>query len=287
MKLVTFSQNGLTKVGAISDEAIVDLSELVNDEPWNLIRIIDNAESLKLARELLNNPEQTIKLDEVVLEAPILRPRKFLGLGMNYKKHVEELKDKGFQTSDYQVWFNKQVSCVNGPFSPIEKPRVSDALDYECELAFVIGKSCRHVKAEDASSVIAGYMIANDVTVRDWQLHTPTWTIGKSFDTHGPIGPALVTPDEIEDPHNLDIRLYVNDEIRQDSNTSDMIYNCFDMIEYLSTVFTLEPGDIFATGTPEGVGTGFDPPKFLKVGDTVRCEIEGLGAIENEVIPEQ
>ena len=278
MKLVTFSQNGLTKVGAISDEAIVDLSELINDEPWNLIRIIDNAESLKLARELLNNPKQTIKLDEVVLEAPILRPRKFLGLGMNYKKHVEELKDKGFQTSDYQVWFNKQVSCVNG---------VSDALDYECELAFVIGKSCRHVKAEDASSVIAGYMIANDVTVRDWQLHTPTWTIGKSFDTHGPIGPALVTPDEIEDPHNLDIRLYVNDEIRQDSNTSDMIYNCFDMIEYLSTVFTLEPGDIFATGTPEGVGTGFDPPKFLKVGDTVRCEIEGLGAIENEIIPEQ
>ena len=287
MKLVTFSQNGLTKVGAISDEAIVDLSELVNDEPWNLIRIIDNAESLRLARELLNNPKQTIKLDEVVLEAPILRPRKFLGLGMNYKKHVEELKDKGFQTSDYQVWFNKQVSCVNGPFSPIEKPRVSDALDNECELAFVIGKSCRHVKAEDASSVIGGYMIANDVTVRDWQLHTPTWTIGKSFDTHGPIGPALVTPDEIEDPHNLDIRLYVNDEIRQDSNTSDMIYNCFDMIEYLSTVFTLEPGDIFATGTPEGVGTGFDPPKFLKVGDTVRCEIEGLGAIENEVIPEQ
>ena len=269
MKLVTFSQNGLTKVGAISDDAIVDLSELVNDEPWNLIRIIDNAESLKLARELLNNPKQTIKLDEVVLEAPILRPRKFLGLGMNYKKHVEELKDKGFQTSDYQVWFNKQVSCVNGPFSPIEKPRVSDALDYECELAFVIGKSCRHVKAEDASSVIAGYMIANDVTVRDWQLHTPTWTIGKSFDTHGPIGPALVTPDEIEDPHNLDIRLYVNDEIRQDSNTSYMIYNCFDMIEYLSTVFTLEPGDIFATGTPEGVGTGFDPPKFLKVGDRI------------------
>ena len=139
MKLVTFSQNGLTKVGAISDEAIVDLSELVKDEPWNLIRLIENAESLKLAKGLIKNPKQTIKLDEVVLEAPILRPRKFLGLGMNYKKHVEELKDKGFQTSDYQVWFNKQVSCINGPFSPIEKPRVSDALDYECELAFVIG----------------------------------------------------------------------------------------------------------------------------------------------------
>ena len=287
MKLITFSQNGLIKVGAILNEEIVDLSALVKDEPWNLIRLIENTESLKFARELLNNPKQTIKLGEVALEAPILRPRKFLGLGMNYKRHVEELKDKGFKTSDHQVWFNKQVSCVNGPFSPIEKPRVSDALDYEGELAFVIGQRCRHVKAEDASSVIAGYMIANDVTVRDWQLHTPTWTIGKSFDTHGPIGPALVTPDEIEDPHNLDIRLYVNDEIRQDSNTSDMIYNCFDMIEYLSTVFTLEPGDIFATGTPEGVGTGFDPPKFLKVGDTVRCEIEGLGAIENEVIPEQ
>ena len=287
MKLITFSQNGLIKVGAILNEEIVDLSALVKDEPWNLIRLIENTESLKFARELLNNPKQTIKLGEVALEAPVLRPRKFLGLGMNYKKHVEELKDKGFKTSDYQVWFNKQVSCVNGPFSPIEKPRVSDALDYEGELAFVIGQRCRHVKAEDASSVIAGYMIANDVSVRDWQLHSATWTIGKSFDTHGPIGPALVTPDEIEDPHNLDIRLYVNDEIRQDSNTSDMIYSCFDMVEYLSTVFTLEPGDIFATGTPEGVGTGFNPPKFLRVGDTVRCEIEGLGAIENEVIAEQ
>ena len=287
MKLITFSQNGLIKVGAILNEEIVDLSALVENEPWNLIRLIENTESLKFARELLNNPKQTIKLGEVALEAPILRPRKFLGLGMNYKRHVEELKDKGFKTSDYQVWFNKQVSCVNGPFSPIEKPRVSDALDYEGELAFVIGQRCRHVKAEDASSVIAGYMIANDVSVRDWQLHSATWTIGKSFDTHGPIGPALVTPDEIEDPHNLDIRLYVNDEIRQDSNTSDMIYSCFDMVEYLSTVFTLEPGDIFATGTPEGVGTGFNPPKFLRVGDTVRCEIEGLGAIENEVIAEQ
>jgi 2-keto-4-pentenoate hydratase/2-oxohepta-3-ene-1,7-dioic acid hydratase in catechol pathway len=287
MKLITFSQNGLIKVGAILNEEIVDLSALVKDEPWNLIRLIENTESLKFARELLNNPKKTIKLGEVALEAPILRPRKFLGLGMNYKRHVEELKDKGFKTSDYQVWFNKQVSCVNGPFSPIEKPRVSDALDYEGELAFVIGQRCRHVKAEDASSVIAGYMIANDVSVRDWQLHSATWTIGKSFDTHGPIGPALVTPDEIEDPHNLDIRLYVNDEIRQDSNTSDMIYSCFDMVEYLSTVFTLEPGDIFATGTPEGVGTGFNPPKFLRVGDTVRCEIEGLGAIENEVIAEQ
>ena len=287
MKLITFSHNGLIKVGAILNEEIVDLSALVENEPWNLIRLIENTESLKFARELLNNPKQTIKLGEVALEAPILRPRKFLGLGMNYKRHVEELKDKGFKTSDYQVWFNKQVSCVNGPFSPIEKPRVSDALDYEGELAFVIGQRCRHVKAEDASSVIAGYMIANDVSVRDWQLHSATWTIGKSFDTHGPIGPALVTPDEIEDPHNLDIRLYVNDEIRQDSNTSDMIYSCFDMVEYLSTVFTLEPGDIFATGTPEGVGTGFNPPKFLRVGDTVRCEIEGLGAIENEVIAEQ
>ncbi len=287
MKLITFSQNGLIKVGAILNEEIVDLSALVKDEPWNLIRLIENTESLKFARELLNNPKKTIKLGEVALEAPILRPRKFLGLGMNYKRHVEELKDKGFKTSDYQVWFNKQVSCVNGPFSPIEKPRVSDALDYEGELAFVIGQRCRHVKAEDASSVIAGYMIANDVSVRDWQLHSATWTIGKSFDTHGPIGPALVTPDEIEDPHNLDIRLYVNDEIRQDSNTSDMIYSCFDMVEYLSTVFTLEPGDIFATGTPEGVGTGFNPPKYLRVGDTVRCEIEGLGAIENEVIAEQ
>ena len=287
MKLITFSQNGLIKVGAILNEEIVDLSALVENEPWNLIRLIENTESLKFARELLNNPKKTIKLGEVALEAPILRPRKFLGLGMNYKRHVEELKDKGFKTSDYQVWFNKQVSCVNGPFSPIEKPRVSDALDYEGELAFVIGQRCRHVKAEDASSVIAGYMIANDVSVRDWQLHSATWTIGKSFDTHGPIGPALVTPDEIEDPHNLDIRLYVNDEIRQDSNTSDMIYSCFDMVEYLSTVFTLEPGDIFATGTPEGVGTGFNPPKFLRVGDTVRCEIEGLGAIENEVIAEQ
>jgi len=184
------------------------------------------------------------------------------------------------------VWFNKQVSCVAGPYDPVHKPWVSDQFDYEGELGVVIGKRCRHVRAEEAGEVVAGYVVVNDLSVRDWQMRAPTHTLGKSFDTHGPFGPWLVTPDEIPDPHALRIRTWVNGELRQDSNTSLMIHRIEAMVAELSTAFTLEPGDILSTGSPAGVGGLMDPPRYLNPGDLVRVEIESIGAIENRVIPE-
>ena len=167
-------------------------------------------------------------------------------------------------------------------------PRVSSLLDYEAELAIVIGKRCRHVPVENAHEVIAGYTIANDVSVRDWQLRTPTMTIGKSFDTHGPLGPWIVTADELGDPHDLGIRTFVNDELRQDSNTGEMIFNCYEQVAHLSEAFTLEPGDVIATGTPAGIGAVRQPfpDGLLKVGDVVRIEIDGIGELQNTVIEE-
>jgi 2-keto-4-pentenoate hydratase/2-oxohepta-3-ene-1,7-dioic acid hydratase in catechol pathway len=163
-------------------------------------------------------------------------------------------------------------------------PSVSDKLDYEAELGVVIGMRCRHVSREQARLVIAGYTVCNDVSVRDWQSRAQTMTLGKSFDTHGPIGPWIVTDDEVPDPHALRLRAFVNGEVRQDSNTADMIYDIYEQIAYLSMVMTLEPGDVLATGTPAGVGVGMVPPCFLKLGDVVRIEVEGVGAIENKVI---
>src|SRR6185312_8915549 len=223
-------------------------------------------------------------LDEVRLLAPA-RPRKFLAIGLNYADHIAE---SGMEAPQFPVFFNKQVTCVTGPNDDVHMPRVSNLLDYEGELAVVIGTRCRHVPEDRAHEVVAGYTIANDVSVRDWQVRTPTMTMGKSFDTHGPLGPWLVTPDELGDPHDLTIRTYVGDELRQDGNTSEMIYNCFQQIAHLSAAFTLEPGDVIATGTPAGIGAARQPfPQgLLKVGDVVRIEIDGIGWLENSVVEE-
>jgi 2-keto-4-pentenoate hydratase/2-oxohepta-3-ene-1,7-dioic acid hydratase in catechol pathway len=159
-------------------------------------------------------------------------------------------------------------------------------VDYEGELAFVIGRRCRHVPADRAPEVIAGYTIVDDVSVRDWQLRSPTMTMGKSFDTHGPMGPWMVTADEVGDPHGLHLRTWVNGELRQEATTDQLMYNCWEMVEHLSTVFTLEPGDVISTGTPSGVGIAMRPPRLLKSGDTVRIQIEGIGTLENPVIDE-
>jgi 2-keto-4-pentenoate hydratase/2-oxohepta-3-ene-1,7-dioic acid hydratase in catechol pathway len=223
-------------------------------------------------------------LDEVRLLAPVL-PRKFLAIGLNYADHIAE---SGMEAPEFPVFFNKQVTCVVGPGDDVHLPRVSNLLDYEGELAVVIGTRCRHVPAERAHEVIAGYTIANDVSVRDWQLRTPTMTMGKSFDTHGPLGPWLVTPDELGDPHDLAIKTYVNDELRQDGNTGEMIYDCYEQVAHLSQAFTLEPGDVIATGTPAGIGAVRQPfPEgLLKVGDVVRVQIDGIGELVNTVVAE-
>ena len=223
-------------------------------------------------------------LEEVRLLAPVL-PRKFLAIGLNYADHIAE---SGMEAPEFPVFFNKQVTCVVGPGDDVHMPRVSSLLDYEAELAVVIGKRCRHVPVDRAHEVIAGYTITNDVSVRDWQLRSPTMTMGKSFDTHGPLGPWIVDHDEIGDPHDLRIRAYVDDELRQDSNTREMIYDCFEQVAHLSEAFTLEPGDVIATGTPAGIGAVRQPfPEgLLKVGDVVRIEIEGIGELSNTVVPE-
>jgi len=223
-------------------------------------------------------------LADVELLAPVL-PRKYLAIGLNYADHIAE---SGMEAPEFPVFFNKQVTCVVGPGDDVHMPRVSKLLDYEGELAVVIGTRCRHVPEESAHEVIAGYTIANDVSVRDWQLRTPTMTMGKSFDTHGPLGPWIVTADELGDPHRLGIRTYVNEELRQDGNTSQMIYDCFQQVAHLSEAFTLEPGDVIATGTPAGIGAVRQPfpDGLLKVGDTVRIEIDGIGTLENAVVEE-
>lgn len=212
--------------------------------------------------------------------APPVQPSKFFGIGLNYADHVQE---SGLETPAVPIFFNKQPTCVVAHGAAIERPRASDQLDYEGELGVVIGRRCRHVTRELAPDVVAGYLIVNDVSVRDWQLGSPTWTLGKSWDTHGPIGPWLTTADEIEDPHDLELRTYVNGELRQHSNTRHLIFDCFDQIAHLSTVCTLEPGDVISTGTPGGVGVAMTPPRYLEAGDVVRIEIDGLGALENPV----
>ena len=228
--------------------------------------------------------EDEYALDEVRLLAPV-RPRKFLAIGLNYADHIAE---SGMQAPEFPIFFNKQVTCVVGPGDDVHMPRVSTLLDYEAELAIVIGRRCRHVPVDQAREVIAGYTIANDVSVRDWQLRTPTMTMGKSFDTHGPLGPWIVTADELGEPHDLGIATFVNDERRQDGNTREMVFDCYQQVAHLSEAFTLEPGDVIATGTPAGVGAVRQPfPEgLLKVGDVVRVEIDGIGVLENTVVEE-
>ena len=184
------------------------------------------------------------------------------------------------------VIFTKHHNCVIGPGDGIHIPRAApDKVDYEGELAIVIGKRCRHVPKERAHEIIAGYTVMNDVSVRDWQRASPTMLMGKSWDTHGPIGPWMATSDQI-DPHNLQLTTRVNDEIRQNSRTDDLIFDCFDIVQHLSTAFTLEAGTVIATGTPAGVGLYWDPPKMLKAGDEVSITIEGIGTLTNPVIAE-
>jgi 2-keto-4-pentenoate hydratase/2-oxohepta-3-ene-1,7-dioic acid hydratase in catechol pathway len=212
------------------------------------------------------------------------RPGKILGIGLNYADHVAE---SGMATPADQLWFAMMNTAANGPYAPIDLPRVSEQLDYEAEMVFVIGKRCRHVSREQAREAIFGYCVGNDVSVRDWQLRTSQFVLGKSFDGHAPFGPWLVTPDELGNPHELGIRCFVNDEKRQDSNTRELIFDCYQQVEHLSKVMTLEPGDVIFSGTPGGVGVGFKPPRWLREGDRVRVEIDGLGAIENIVRAER
>lgn len=283
MKLVTFTHNNLTRLGAVMDDYVVD-SQGCTDIPADMIAFLSaGAAALAAMQRQIDGGAQRIALADVKLEAPVPRPGKYLGVGLNYADHVAET---GRDKPEYPAFFTKQSTCVIGHGDAIQRPKVSDKLDYEGELAFVIGRRCRHVPLDKAREVIAGFTIANDVTVRDWQARSPTWTVGKSFDTCGPLGPWLVTADEIGDPHRLSLKTWVDDELRQSANTSEMMFNCYEMVAYLSQAMTLEPGDVIATGTPAGVGVKMKPRGYLKPGQVVRIEIEGIGALSNPVIEE-
>jgi len=283
MKLVTFIHNDKTRVGAAVDGFVVDGKNNTKIPASMLEFLSAGSSALEAMQQQIDSGEDRIPLDQVKLLAPVPRPGKYLGISLNYADHIGET---GLEKPEYPSFFTKQGTCVIGHGDAIHRPKVSDKLDYEGELAFVIGKRCRHVPVDKAHQVIAGFTIANDVSVRDWQIRSPTFTLGKSFDTHGPLGPWLVTSDEISDPHNLDIKTWIDDELRQNSNTRHMIFNCYEMIAYLSQAMTLEPGDVIATGTPAGVGVKMKPRGYMLPGQTARIEIEGIGALVNPVIEE-
>jgi 2-keto-4-pentenoate hydratase/2-oxohepta-3-ene-1,7-dioic acid hydratase in catechol pathway len=281
MKLARFQAGGRTSLCIVDNGEVIDCGEVSGD--LSIPAILQTETTRGEVERAARSGGQRYALRDVTLLAPIPRPGKFLCVGHNYIDHIEET---GAKRPERPTIFNKQSTCVIGPGAPIEKPRASDRIDYEGELGLVISRRCRHVTRAQAPTVIGGFLIVNDVSARDWQAHSPTWTMGKSFDTHGPIGPWLVSADEIGDPHRLDIKTWVNGELRQNSNTRQLLFDCYALVEYLSTAFTLEPGDIVATGTPGGVGFKMSPPRYLAAGDTVRIEIEKIGVLENTVVAE-
>ncbi len=283
MKLATFTHNNLSSVGAVIDDIVIDSLSDANIPNTMIDFLSAGANALLAMQELIDSGLGRFNLADVKLNAPIPRPGKYLGISLNYADHITET---GAEQPKYPSFFTKQSTCVIGHGDSIHQPKVSDKLDYEGELAFVIGKRCRHVPVEKAHQVIAGFTIANDVSVRDWQARSATMMIGKSFDTCGPLGPWIVTADELVNPHQLSIKTWIDDELRQDGNTQQMIFNCYEMVAYLSQAMTLEPGDVITTGTPSGVGVKMTPRGYMKPGQTVKIEIEGIGILSNEVIEE-
>ncbi len=271
MKIARFRQDGADRVGVIIGDKIVDAG--VGDDMMALIRDWD---AVRPRLEGLD-ADAAIPLADVTLAAPLARPGKIFAIGLNYADHIDE---SNMETPQRQVWFTKAQTSINGPFDPILIAKNTFTADYEVELVAVVGKGGKHIAAADAPAAIFGYCVGNDVTERMWQHAGPQWSLGKSFDTHAPIGPWITTADAVADPHALDLRCLVNGETRQTSNTRHLVFDLWHQVEHLSAAMTLEPGDLIFTGTPGGVGAAMDPRQFLKAGDVVRCEIEGLGHIE-------
>ena len=290
MKLVTFTDSTSTRIGVMKGEQIVDLSLAAPTLPHDMVSLLAGGdEAMAEAKRAAETAEATVAVDAVTLNSPILAPRKLMAIGLNYMDHFnevpEEIKQRaGFKIPETPILFNKQVTSITGPYDSVDLPPESDELDYEAELAVVIGKTCCRVAPEDVSKVIAGYTIANDVSIRDWQRAAPTMVMGKSWDTHCPLGPALVPPDELPNPVDLKVKLTVDGETRQEFQTADMLFDIATQVSYMSTAFTLEPGDVLLTGTSAGVGFFWPGGGLLKEGQVVRVEIEHLGAIENTVV---
>ena len=284
MRLISFTESLNTRIGLLQGDHIIDLSQVAPSLPKDMLSFLEAGDGAMLQAAQHTSASRHYSALDVAIEAPLARPPKILAIGLNYRAHAEE---SNMDIPKHPMVFTKQATSANGPYAPIHSPPETQMLDYEGELGVVIGKRCRRVSKQDANRVIAGFCVLNDVSVREWQFLAtpPQFTMGKSWDTHNPFGPAIVTPDEV-DPHNLMLRTFVNGDLRQKNSTSDLIFNCYDIIEFLTTAFTLEPGDVIATGTPSGVGISMQPQGTLKLGDVVKVEIDGLGFIENKVIAE-
>ncbi|MGH6872973.1 MAG: fumarylacetoacetate hydrolase family protein [Rhizomicrobium sp.] len=280
MRLATFNAGGADRLGAVVGERVVPLPDIAHDMTGLIARWGDLEAAV---RRMAPDAARAIPLAEVTLKAPVPRPGKILAIGLNYADHIAET---GAQKPEHQTWFAKMANAVNGPHDGIVIPRLAKAVDYEAELVVVIGAGGKHISRADAPRAVFGYCCGNDVTEREWQRRTSQWIVGKSCDTHAPMGPWITTADEIPDPHRLGIRCMVNGETRQSSDTGKLIFDVWDQIAFLSEAMTLAPGDCLFTGTPHGVGMAMKPPRFLAPGDGVRVEIDGLGAIEASCVAE-
>ncbi len=285
MRLVTYAINGRIQIGAIENGKVIDLSNLAE----NMLAFIELGDAgLEQAQTLIAKGGTSLALNDVRLLAPIPRPlRNIMCLGLNYAEHAQEsLAAKGInlRLPDYPIVFTKATTAVTGPFDSIPwDTAVSEQIDWEVELGVILGKSGKNISEQDALSYVYGYTVLNDISARDLQMQGQQFFKGKSLDGSCPIGPYLVTTDEISDPHNLQISCHVNGVTKQESNTKHMIFNIPTTIAYLSKGMTLLAGDIIATGTPSGVGFARTPPEFLTSGDVVECEIESIGIIRNEI----
>ena len=289
MRLVSYRSGGKARLGARADGAIVDLNAVDPSLPTDVVALLEGGDAaLDAARAALaqgaGDAEHQAPADLQLLPV-VPRPPKFICVARNYAEHAAEAKLDVLKEPNLFLRFAQSL-IADG--DPIEVPRVSKAVDWEAELAFVVGRGGRHISKEDALGHVAGYAIFNDVSIRDWQIKKPPiqFGAGKNFDGSGPFGPDLVTADEIPDPHALKIELTVNGEVKQSSTTGSMIFDIPTLIAFISTFTTLQPGDVVATGTPSGVGNFREPPEFLVAGDRVRIELEGVGVQENPVVDE-
>lgn len=284
MRFVTIQREGYSEPAVLGDGEVIGLRDA--GFPDILSVIGGGADAIDRVVRWTGSMPAGERHDPATLKlaAPIPRPPKIICIGLNYRDHAIESNLPIPQTP---TMFAKFPTAVTGPGHPIVLPKNSTQPDYEAEFAVVIGKRGRHIPEERWREFVFGYTILNDVSARDFQMATSQWMIGKTFDTFAPIGPAIVTADEIEDPHNLAISLELSGEVMQSSNTSNLIFRVPQLIAYLSSVFTLEPGDIIATGTPSGVGFARKPPRYLRPGDECRVRIEGLGELHNPVIAEE
>lgn len=276
MRLIRYGEKGKEMPGLLKDGKIVDLRRIFPEIPDISETFFRDGWMEKLAEVSDSGQEMDVRLG-----CPILRPSKLICLGINYLEHKQET---GHEKPANPLLFCKTPNALNGPFDPILLPRSSRQVDWEVELAVVIGRECKRIPKQNALDYVAGFCVMNDVSGRDAQFSESQWFRGKSFDTFAPLGPAIVSADEIVDVQNLRLTTTVNDEVMQDSNTRNMIFDVVSIIEFISQDITLIPGDVIATGTPSGVGIFRDPPIVLKDGDTVECSIEKIGSIRNEVV---